>query len=118
MIRRSLPMLLALMAAACAAPPPQTASQRSSAAVLASCRASTDASFNRQNRYLLSERDTTDAPFSASGVSGITTRGLTQRYDYDTDLSNCLAGSNGGNPNGPATSTQPAPPTGTRLSPY
>ncbi len=47
-------------------------------------------SFNRQNRYLISERDTTDSPFSTSGVSGITTRGLTQRYDYDTALASCL----------------------------
>ncbi len=48
-------------------------------------------SFNRQNRYLLSERSTTDSPFSTSGDPAITTRGLTERYDYDTQLASCLA---------------------------
>ena len=91
--------------------PPQT---RSSAAAAASCRSETESSFNRQNRYLLSERDTTDAPFSTSGVTGITTRGLTQRYDYDTQLASCLSASGGG----PATTGQPGAPTGTPVSPY
>lgn len=84
----------ALALASCGAPLPQTPASRSSAAAVASCRASTEAAFNRQNRYLLSERDQTDTPFSTSGLPGVTTRGLTQRYDYDNDLQNCLAASN------------------------
>jgi hypothetical protein len=92
MIRRAtLPTLLVLLVAGCAQQP-QTPSQRASAAATAACRASTEASFDRQNRALLSERDTTGTPFSSSGNSGITTRGLTRQYDYDTQLSNCLAG--------------------------
>ena len=103
-----------LLAAGCS-PRPETPASRASAAAVASCRASTESSFNRQNRYLLSERDTTDAPFSTSGVTGITTRGLTQRYDYDTQLSSCLSqsGNNGGN-----VVSQPGPPTGTAVAPY
>ncbi len=60
MPRRSLvlvPVVLATIAG-CAAPPATPAS-RASAAALASCRANTESSFNRQNRYLLSERNTT-----------------------------------------------------------
>ncbi len=113
----TLPVLLALLAACTPAPPPSPA-QRAQRAEAAACRSDADASFEKQNRYLLSERDTTDAPFSASGVSGITTRGLSQRYGYDQDLSRCLAATRSGNPNGPSTSTQPPPPAGTPMAPY
>ena len=112
----ALPALAALIAAGCTPAPPPSPTARANAAAVAACRSSTDQSFERQNRYLLSERDTTDAPYSTSGDSGITTRGLSQRYGYDVDLSNCLA-AHGDNPNGPATSTQPPPPTGTPLLP-
>ena len=108
-------LAVVLLAGAGCTPRPETATSRSSAAAAASCRASTESSFNRQNRYLLSERDTTDAPFSTSGVTGITTRGLTQRYDYDTQLASCLSES--GN-NGAGVVTQPGPPSGTPVAPY
>ena len=109
---------LTLLAAGCTPPPPTSAS-RANAAALASCRASTDSSFNRQNRYLISERDTSDAPFSTSGVTGITTRGLTQRYDYDTALASCLSAS-GGPETGASPVTSSAPPArqGTPTAPY
>ena len=93
MVRASLPVLLVLFAAGCTPPPPSSGS-RASAAAVASCRATTNHSFDRQNRYLLSERNTTDSPFSSSGDPGVTTRGLTQRYDYDTQLASCLDASN------------------------
>ena len=113
------PLLLALTLTAlagCVAPRPETAQTRASAAARAQCRASTEQAFNRQNRYLLSERDTTDAPFSSSGVTGITTRGLTQQYDYENDLASCLSS----RANGPVPSidSQPSPPTGTPVAPY
>ncbi len=116
---RRTPILFALTLTAlagCAAPRPQTAQTRSSAAARAKCQASTEQSFNRQNRYLLSERDTTDSPFSSSGVTGITTRGLTQRYDYETDLASCLSSSQSGPV--PSIDSQPGPPTGTPVAPY
>ena len=117
---RRTPLLLALTLTAlagCAGPRPQTAQTRASAAARASCQASTEQAFNRQNRYLLSERDTTDAPFSSSGVTGITTRGLTQRYDYETDLQSCLSSSRAGGAV-PSIDSQPGPPTGTPVAPY
>ncbi len=119
MFRASLPVLLVLMSAGCT-PPPQSSASRAGAAALASCRKSTDESFDRQNRYLLSERNTTDSPFSSSGDTGITTRGLTQRYDYDTQLASCLDSSNApaSVANGPATSTAPRVQGNTTLSPF
>jgi hypothetical protein len=93
MFRAALPALLVLLAAGCTPPPPSSAS-RASAGAVASCRASTNQSFDRQNRYLLSERSQTDTPFSTSFNSGDTTRGLTQRYDYDNQMASCLAASN------------------------
>ena len=119
--RNRLPALaasMALLAAGCTPPPPTSAS-RASAAAVSSCRSSTDQSFNRQNRYLLSERDATDSPFSNSGDSGITTRGLTQRYDYDTALAQCLSANSTPAVAGSAvTSTQPPPPLGTPVAPF
>ena len=108
-------LLVAVTLGGCMAQPAPTAASRASGAAAAACKSSTETLFNRQNRYLLSERSTTDAPFSSSGVSGITTRGLSERYNYDTQLSNCLAGSGA---NVAAPTTQPPPPSGTPVSPY
>ncbi len=119
MVRRALlAVVVAVSAAACTPLPPPTPAQRAQRAEAAACHADADASFNAQNRYLLSERDTTDAPFSSSGDPGITTRGLSDRYGYDQDLSRCLAATKSGNPNGPSTSTQPPPALGTPVAPY
>ena len=119
MFRAFPPVLFVLFIAGCTPPPPTTAS-RASAAALASCRASTNHSFDRQNRYLLSERSTTDTPFSTSGDPGVTTRGLTQRYDYDTQLASCLGSSDAsaGVANGPATSAPPPAQGNASLSPF
>jgi hypothetical protein len=108
-----LPCLVLLALAGCAAPQSQTPETRASAAAAAACRTSTETSFNRQNRYLLSERDTTDSPFSTSGVTGITTRGLTQQYDYNRQLSSCLSSSNSS-----AAAPSVQPPSGTPVAPY
>ena len=117
--RSSMILMLALIATAgCASRQPQTPEARASAAAAASCRSSTESSFNRQNRYMLSERDTTDAPFSTSGVTGITTRGLTQRYDYDTQLASCLSASNRDVRDIAGPGSQPPPPQGSQLAPY
>ncbi len=91
MIRPTLALPLAgLLAAGCTPAPPPS---RSAVAARAACRAQTEAAYNRQNRDLLSTRDTTDTPFSSSGVSGITTTGLSREYDRETTMDNCLRGS-------------------------
>ena len=89
MIRPHLALLIAglLLSAGCTPAPPPS---RSTASLRASCRARSEAAYNRQNRALLSTRDTTDTPFSTSGVSGITTRGLSREYDREVGLDNCL----------------------------
>ena len=118
MFRALLPALLVLFAAGCARPQ-QTAATRASAATAASCRSSANKAFDRQNRYLLSERSTVDSPFSTSGDPGVTTRGLTQRFDYDTNLQSCLSNAAGptGATNGPG-AFQPGVGGTTSLSPF
>ena len=98
MNRPTLALLMAgLLAAGCTpAPPPSKAT----ASLRTSCRAQSEASYNRQNRDLLSTRDTTDTPFSTSGVSGITTNGLSREYSREVALDNCLR--NGGGSSAPA----------------
>jgi hypothetical protein len=87
----SLAVLLAgaLTASGCA---PATPRSRASAAAVAECKTRTDAAYNRQNRFLLSTRDTTDTPYSTSGAPGNTTSGLSREYDRETMLDNCLGG--------------------------
>jgi hypothetical protein len=81
-----------LLATGCTRAPPPS---RSAAAASAACRAQSEAAYNRQNRALLSTRDTTDTPFSTSGVSGITTNGLSREYDREVNLDKCLRGAGG-----------------------
>lgn len=57
------------------------------------CRMRADQVFNQQNRAMLSERDTRDTPFASSGVSGITSAGLSSRYARDDLLAGCTPGS-------------------------
>ena len=92
MTRPPFALLLAglLAAAGCTSAPPPT---RSVAAARAACRARSEAAFNRQNRALLSTRDTTDTPFSTSGDTGITTRGLSREYERVSQLDACLGAS-------------------------
>ena len=112
MVRAFLPVLLAILAAGCS-PRPTTTASRGTAAAVASCRADANRAFIRQNRYLLSERDQTANPYSTSGDTGVTTNGLTQRYDYDTQVADCLAAEN---VPAAAGSTPPSANTSTSLS--
>jgi hypothetical protein len=100
----------ALAASGCEPAPPPS---RASAAATAACKARTEAAFNRQNRFLLSTRDTTDTPYSTSGAPGNTASGLSLEYDRETMLDNCLGGVNAADvgPGGDGTAFQG---TGTR----
>ncbi len=95
-------LLAGLLAAGCTPAPPPS---RSAVAARAACRAQTEAAYNRQNRDLLSTRDTTDTPFSTSGLSGITTNGLSREYDRQTTLDNCLRTSGAGQAAAPGNGT-------------
>ncbi len=81
-----------LLAAGCA-PWATTPHSQASAATAAACRSRTDQVYAQQNRYLLSERDTRDTPFSSQGLPGITSAGLSQRFDRDAMYDSCV-GSN------------------------
>jgi hypothetical protein len=95
---------ISLLAAGCTRAPPPT---RSQASLRTACRAQSEAAYNRQNRALLSTRDTTDTPFSTSGVSGITTNGLSREYDREVYLDNCLRGAgDAATPSGDGTAFQ------------
>ena len=56
------------------------------------CRARADQVFNQQNRSYLSERDSRDTPFASNYVSGVTSAGLSSRYDRDDLLGGCTPG--------------------------
>ena len=56
------------------------------------CRKRADQIYNQQNRAALSERDTRDTPFATNYVSGITSAGLSSRYDRDDLLAGCTPG--------------------------
>ncbi len=88
----ALALAAALLSGGCAALP-RTPQSKVSAAAAAACRHRTDQTYQRQNRYLLSERDTRDAPFSTSGTTGITSAGLSQRFARDSLYDSCI-GSN------------------------
>ena len=79
-------MVCLLGAAGCAAPP----KPRATVAATAACRGSTEQAFNRQNRDLMSYRDDKDTPFSDSYNSGITSAGLSRRFELDQMMTSCL----------------------------
>jgi hypothetical protein len=126
MIRLSHLMLAgALAAAGCAPRQPQSADARTRDANTAACRARTEAIYNQQNRYLLSERNTVDSPYSTTGMPGFTSRGLSRQYQRDVEMDNCMnngtaatQGPNEGIINvGPAAPPASAPPPVSRPTP-
>lgn len=76
--------------AACSAPPAPTAQSRADQATLSACRQRADEIYQRQNRASLYAMDNRDSPGSSTYVSGITTRGLSERYGWDTQVSDCV----------------------------
>lgn len=62
------------------------------------CGQQADRQFEKQNRYLLSERDQTDTPFSSSGLPGDTTQGLNDQYGRDRMVDDCMHSLSGTEP--------------------
>jgi hypothetical protein len=99
--------------AACTAQPPRT---RADAATAAACEQRADEVYLKQNRADLYRSDrystsTRDAPFASTGLPGVTTDGLSQRYARDTMISDCIRESSMDVQTGPAPAPA-APPTG------
>jgi hypothetical protein len=87
----ALPITAAILALpACAPRQPMT---RHDAATIAACRQRAEQIYTQQNRAEMFSNDQTNSPFGASGVTGVTSTGLGQRFGYDTNVSNCIRNS-------------------------
>jgi hypothetical protein len=69
---------------------PQTPESRAHQATMHACRAQADATYLRQNRASLYGQDQRFSPESSLYNSGITTRGLAERYAWDSQVSDCV----------------------------
>ena len=96
--------------AACAGPPDEATRQKQ--ATIAACREHANAVYASQNRGAIygvgSQRD---SPYSASGLAGVTSYGLSTTKDYDDAVASCVRGStaNTDADTAPAPTPTPAP---------
>jgi hypothetical protein len=110
MNRLTMLLLSVLALAQCTPPPPPTGQAKADAATLTACREHADQVYNRNNRdaiYTISNRDT---PFSANTSSGITDRGLAQRYANENLVRDCVRNTGTETDRSPTTSPPPATP--------
>ena len=102
------PLLIVTLAGAlggCGLYHPVSADEREATSA---CNAEVDRVFAAQNRYQLSERDSSDSPYAGNSLPNNPSTGLSDRYQQDQMLDKCLARS-GGEPAG-AQVTSPAKP--------
>ncbi len=123
MIRSSLPWswsgplaaALAWNLSACTPPPPPSPQVRAAEATVNACRQRADQVYKRQNRGSLYTENDRDLPESTDYLPGITTRGLAERYQWDTQVSDCVNQGPGGGV-APGFSPGPSPVTGAGTS--
>jgi len=116
-VSASVAATLAFGLSACNPPPPPTAQDRAAKATVSACRQRADEVYTRQNRasiYTPSDRDT---PESGDYVSGITTRGLADRYGWDTQVSDCVRNQGSTDAAGTGFSPGPSPIAGSSRGP-
>ena len=101
--------LTALAVVAACSPAPQSAQSRASRATVAACRGRADEVYLRQNRASLYAVDARDSPESASYNSGITSRGLADRYGWSRQVSDCVRSQ--------GSTADPIDPTGPTMQP-
>ena len=101
---------------ACTPPPPPTAQSRAAQATANACRQRADEVFARQNRASFYTQNAQDSPESGAYVSGITTRGLADRFNWDRQVSDCVAQSTGGGAATSSFSPSPSPVRGSGTS--
>jgi hypothetical protein len=116
----ALPFLLLLgLLASCADPgaPPGSAQAQTKAQTAAACRQRADQVYNTQHRdTIYAPPADVNTPFSASYAPGQDQRGLTQIFERDSIMSDCVrnTGANGDRTpeaqQGPPPETQPGPP--------
>lgn len=78
---------LSALTGACGFSPPQNASER---LTLATCRSEADRIYNVRNRAQLSERSSTDSPFSGAAQPGLPSDGLADRYSHERMVDDCV----------------------------
>ena len=87
-------ILAACLVAGCAAPPRTSEASHQRQAELAACRSRADTVYAKQNRgAVYAGPDQSFSPFSSTGLSGVTSAGLSTRKDYGDMVSDCLNGS-------------------------
>jgi hypothetical protein len=94
-VSRCLPALTVLVFAACTPPPPPTSQARADQEARSACRQRADQVYAEQNRgaAFLGGTDNRFSPFSSSYVSGNTSSGLGERYNFDTMIADCVRNS-------------------------
>jgi hypothetical protein len=110
MIRLTMLLLPVLALTQCTPPPPPTGQAKADAATLTACREHADQVYDRNNRdtiYTISNRD---SPFSANTSSGITDRGLPQRFARENMVRDCVRNTGTETDRSPTTSPPPATP--------
>jgi hypothetical protein len=75
------------MLQACGFPGPASPAERAS---LESCRTDADRIYNAQNRYQLSERSSTDSPFSGGSQPATPSDGLADQYGHEQMIADCM----------------------------
>jgi hypothetical protein len=85
-----LPLLLLL--GACGFSSPMEPEQRSS---LDTCRSEANRVFNAQHPDQLSQRDSSDSPFSGNTLAYDPNKGLSDQYENDQMVNDCLHGDTG-----------------------
>lgn len=95
---------VALALAACQSPPPRTPVE---AATLAACRERVDQVYRQQNRVDLSRREERDTPFASTYNSGITSRGLSARFDRGQQIAACTGSAATGAGSAPGSAMDP-----------
>jgi hypothetical protein len=115
MIRPALRAALALAASlplfACAEMQPQPPLSPADQAMLNSCRSRADAATMRQSRTSMSLGPPRDSPYSASGIPGIPSTGLSQHSEWDQMVRNCVRSSGRTLGEEPLPETPGAPPS-------
>lgn len=109
MTRTSAAFWLAAATVAACTPPPQTAQSRANQALVSACRQRADEVYRKQNRASLYTQDDRFAPESGLYNSGITTRGLAERFAWDTQVSDCVRSQSATIPQGQVPQAAPAP---------
>lgn len=105
--------LIMLLLAACAGPggpPPGSAQAQANAETAAACRQRADAVYNMRHRdTIYAPPSSVNTPFSADYAPGVEDRGLSQLFERDSMVSDCVRNTGTESGRTPEQGTAPAP---------